>query len=273
MKLPLSHLAGILAVIIWAAIPALVKFGSTSNNLSFLLLLRFLIASLLFLPVSLAIWKKIKKLDVPLLITISLVLGANFYFQGLAMQDLPASWYVVIFSLNPIFALIGLKTKLTRKLIANVLMMFFGTLLFIDFQQVINNHLSISLLYVFIGMLTWVFYTFLLARIQNKFSDIESTGVTQQLALIACLLIWLIKGFPIGFSDSQIPSVIILGLLTPAAYFLFSYCLRRTPTFGVLSQYLEPVFGVLIGFLFLNESLSAVQAMGAILIVWRSTKI
>lgn len=114
MKLPLSRLAGILAVIIWAAIPALVKFGSTSSNLSFLLLLRFLIASLLFLPVSVAIWKKIKKSDVPLLITISLVLGANFYFQGLAMQDLPASWYVVIFSLNPIFALIGLKTKLTR---------------------------------------------------------------------------------------------------------------------------------------------------------------
>lgn len=149
------------------------------------------------------------------------------------MQNLPASWSVVIFSLNPIFALIGLKTKLTRMLIANVLLMFFGTLLFIDFQQVISNHLSISLLYVFIGMLTWVFYTFLLARIQNKFSDMESTGLTQQLALIASLIIWLIKGFPIGFSESQIPSVIILGLFTPAAYFLFSLLASHTHIWSI----------------------------------------
>lgn len=269
----IAHLAGTFAVLIWAAIPALVKTGSTGSNLSLLLMLRFLIASFLFLPIARSIWRKLNKPDLKILFAMSVVLGANFFFQGIAMQNLPASWYVVIFSLNPVLALIGVKTKMTSKILINIFLMLLGTVLFIDFKQVANSHLSLSFAYVFVGMLTWVSYTLLLTKIQKKFTDYEVTGLTQQLALISCFVIWLLCGHPTDLIAGQIPSIISLGVLTPLAYFLFSYCLRRNPAFGILSQYLEPVFGVLIGYLFLNESLSYVQIIGALLIVWRSAKI
>ena len=67
--------------------------------------------------------------------------------------------------------------------------------------------------------------------------------------------------------------MVLLGLLTPLAYFGFNACLRREPKFSVVSQYLEPAFGVLIGLVFFKESLSLEQFFGASLIVFATVSL
>ncbi len=261
-----SILAGVLAVFLWAAIPALVKTGTTPENLSFLLMVRFTISSLVFLPLLKKIWSclgRVSKID---LLVLAVILGANYYFQGLAMHLVPASWYVVIFSLNPILAVLLLRIRLSGRKWLGLGLAFLGTLLFTVGQ--VQAAPWKALVYITIGMLTWVLYTKVIQRFQKTFNDTESSALTQFVSLASCLLIWFVDGTPLQpLSTPQWSSLVVLGLTTPLAYWAFSYCLRKTPAFGVASQYLEPVFGVMIGVAFFHETLALAQIVGASAIV------
>jgi drug/metabolite transporter (DMT)-like permease len=259
---------GIIAVALWAAIPAFVKLGTTAELLPFLLVLRFAISSLLFTPLLKSIWKKRRAVDARWFVLVALCLGANFYFQGLAMIDLPVSWYLVIFSLSPVFALIFSELRLHIKTVAGVGIAIIGTLLFVDLKEVHEHYGALPIFFVTIGMLTWVAYTSIVRRFQSAFSSVEITALTQFAALVACIVIWAVKRFPmVKLSAASGSSILALGLLTPLAYFGFNACLRALPRFGIVSQYLEPVFGVCIGLVFFHESLSVMQAIGSVLIV------
>lgn len=267
-----SIFAGTLAVFLWAAIPALVKTGTTEENLSFLLVARFLISSLLFLPVCKIILARLPQIPKILLVKLSVILGANYYFQGLAMHLVPASWYVVIFSLNPIIAILLLKIPMTPRKWMGFSLAFFGTLLFTWGQM--SSAPWLALVFIAIGMLTWVLYTQTICQFHKVFNDVESSAITQFASLLSCSLIWLAHGLPIQSLDTvQLSSVLVLGLTTPLAYYCFSYCLRKTLAFGIVSQYLEPVFGVLIGMTFFQEKLMVLQIIGASAIVLGSIQI
>ncbi len=269
----LASSAGILAVFLWSAIPALVKLGTTSQALSFVILLRFLISSLLFTPLLPQILQNAKKISLKALLILAITLSANYYFQGLAMQSLPASWYIVIFSLNPLLALAAIGVKLNRKILLAAFISIIGTFLFINAGGGWSAPIS-SIFYILIGMLTWVGYTMLVKKLQTQLSDLEVTGVTQILALFGTLIIWLGTGLPTAQLQTQdLTSIIILGFSTPLAYFAFSYCMRRAPVFGIVSQYLEPIFGVIIGMMIFGESISWFQAIGAALIVWGTSRV
>jgi drug/metabolite transporter (DMT)-like permease len=267
-----SILAGTLAVFLWAAIPALVKTGTTQDNLSFLLVMRFLISSLIFLPFLKKVCSKLFQIPKKQLAILAVILGANYYFQGLAMHLVPASWYVVIFSLNPIIAILLLKIPLTSRKWIGFSLAFIGTLLFTIGQM--ESAPWLALIYITIGMLTWVLYTQTIQKFQTVFNDIESSAVTQFFSLIACAMIWFGHGLPTEeLGAAQWTSLAVLGLTTPLAYYCFSFCLRKTPAFGVISQYLEPVFGVLIGVLFFHETLAWPQILGASAIVFGSLQV
>lgn len=260
--------AGILAVVIWAAIPSLVKIGSGPENFIQFLVLRFALALVFFVHVVPALWRKASGIEPWRFIALGSVLAANYYFQTVAMQRLPASWYIVIFSLNPILALIALRLQLSRQLITATLVSAVGTLLFVqssDLSALMNVWTFACLV---LGMLTWVLYTILIAGFQKTYSDFEATALTQIVAFISLSLLWGTHGFPsVAWSAVHWPSVLILGLSTPLAYFGFNYCLRRVPAFCVVSQYLEPVVGVALGVVLFKEQLSAVQMCGALAIV------
>ena len=126
----------------------------------------------------------------------------------------------------------------------------------------------LPVIYVTIGMLTWVVYTLLARKFHTIYSNSEVTALTQFAALAACVVIWIFHGLPnTELSTTHKMAVFALGALTPLAYFGFNSCLRTLPRFGVVSQYLEPVFGIAIGIAFFNESLTLSQALGSFLIV------
>jgi len=263
---------GLLAVALWAAIPAFVKIGSTAETLPFLLVLRFLISSLLFVPFLPQIWRKRRGTPLRWFLLMSLCLGANFFFQGLAMIKLPVSWYLIIFSLNPLFALILMGIQIRRRSFIGVTLAIAGTLLFVDSKEIHSNYGILPIIYVTIGMMTWVVYTLLARKFHVAYSNSEVTALTQFAALAACAVIWVFHGLPIAeLNATHKMAVFALGVSTPLAYFGFNSCLRMLPRFGVVSQYLEPVFGVAIGIAFFNESLTLSQALGSFLIILGST--
>lgn len=267
-----SIIAGLIAVFLWAAIPALVKSGTTPENLTFLLVLRFVCASLIFLPFVLKIIKKSSEVSIYKWLTLGLILGVNYYFQGLAMHMVPASWYVVIFSLNPIIAIFLLRIPLDKNKILGFSAAAIGTLTFI-FNDVDTNVPVLALVYITLGMMAWVLYTQQIRNFQKVYSDLETSALTQFISLLACLVLWMGEGLPIqSLKSEQGLSILVLGLTTPLAYFCFSYCMRYTPAFGLISQYLEPVFGIVIGILFFQEKIGFVQMVGAAAIVWGAAR-
>ncbi len=259
---------GLLAVLIWSAIPAFVKVGSTAETLPFLLVYRFLIASLIFAPFYKNIFKKMSQVPLKLWFSLIIILGANYYFQGLAMIDLPVSWYLIIFCLNPIFSLLLMGIKINRKTGFAIGLSVIGTLAFVRIDEVLQMKNLWPFLYITLGMFSWVFYTVVIKKFQIVYTNIETTALTQIVSLKACLIIWSALGSKVSsLNSSEIWAIVILGLSTPIAYFGFNVCLRKMPRFSVLSQYLEPVFGVIIGLMFFGEALSIIQFIGALLII------
>ena len=269
-----SILAGILSVFIWSVIPALVKVGSHSDTLTFFLVGRFVIASILFLPFLKSILLKGTQISLKNWILLTLILAGNFYFQGQAMETVPTSWYLVVFSLNPVLALLFIGAKWSRNLVVGLSISIIGSLFFINSSDFKIANDWMALMYMLLGMLTWVAYTFMIKRFQGIFTDSEATGVTQFLALIGVSAIWLAKGMPAPILPPiEMISIGLLGVVTPLAYFLFSYSLRRTPRFGIVSQYLEPLFGAMVGVAFLNESLTIASLLGAVAIIAGAVKV
>jgi len=269
-----SILLGLFAVGLWSAIPAFVKTGSDAESLPFLLTLRFLLASVFFITLVPKLIRLVPRVQTKYWIILLVSLGANFYFQGLAMIHLPVSWYLVIFCLNPALALFFIGVKFNRKLVIGLLMSMIGTFLFLDWKEVTGSYGPLPFLFLTIGMLTWVAYTVLVKKFQTVYSSLEVTGITQILSLMACTFIWLADGafFKIP-TQAEGVSILALGILTPLAYFGFTACLRTLPRFSIVAQYLEPIFGFAIGVMFFNESLTVAQIAGSMMIVFGSVAI
>lgn len=260
---------GLTAVFIWSALPAFVKVGSTASTLPFLLVCRFFLASTVFIPKISSLTKKFSRIGIQWWCLLSLILGANYYFQGLAMIELPVSWYLIIFCLNPLLSLIFIGIQFDKRLLFSVALSLIGTLAFVQPSEILKMQSFKPFLYITIGMFTWVAYTVLIKKFQKVYSDIETTAITQFVSLAACFSIWCFNGLRLtSLNRSEIISIVLLGISTPIAYFGFNACLRQLPKFSIVSQYLEPVFGIFIGLIFFEESLSLIQFLGASMIIF-----
>lgn len=274
MKNIKSIVAGVLAVFIWAVIPCLVKTGTETLSIPLLIVLRFLVASSVMLYWLPGVIKKMFRVKGWLWLLLLLDLGANYYFQSIAMKQLPVSWYIVIFSLNPILSLFFLKVPFNKNLILSIALSMMGTLCFLNWSEEKLLMNPLTLISLMIGMLTWVIYTLLVKKFQNVYNDIEITTLTNFNSLIAALIIWSMEGFKLSsLSATSLIAVTILGVGTVLAYIFYSYCLRRLPAFGILSQYLEPVFGIGAGYIMYHETLSIVQYVGAATIVLAMSRV
>lgn len=268
-KIPLAISAIFGAIIIWASLPILVKLIVSQIDVSFFLAQRFLISFLVLSWLTPKITKKLKFTDSKIILGFIIATGANFYLQTYALSQVPAGWYVMIFALNPILTLLLLKHNLTGTTLLGIALAITGTYLFSTAQQGYLSTISpIAIAALLGGMLTWSIYTVLVKKLQIIYSDIELTGLSSLVALIASLLIWSIRGFPVtdGFIK-YLPETILIGLIVPAAYFLYSYGMRKLPIFTVNSQYLEPIFSLFLASFILHESLNRNQYLSSIIVI------
>lgn len=264
----LLYTAALLAVLIWSVAPAVMKLGLSHMDTISLLLCRFMLSSILFIPVVIGVFKKIKTLTVKNWLAFSTIVGVIYFLQMSALKSLPVSWYLVVFSLNPILSLIFMKVSFNKRLLLSLALAIVGTSLFLKFDELSFEISLSSWIYMGGGMLAWVAYSSFLPVMQKSYSDFEITALTSFVGLLSTGVVWVANGSGnLSFDTVGTISSLGLGILFPLAYFLFSFVIRYRPVFGIVSQYLEPVFGIAIAYFFLGESLQWMQILGASLIV------
>lgn len=256
------------AVLIWSFAPAIMKMSLSHMDLTSLLLTRFIVSSFIFIPTLKSVITKINDLNLKNWLIFCTIVSVIYFLQMAALKNFPVSWYLIIFSLNPILSLIFMKIDFNRKVLISIAIAILGTALFLDFKDLTLQISLTSWLLMIGGMLAWVGYSSFLPVMQKSYSDSEITALTSFVGLLSTGTVWLINGFsPLSFDKVGIISSISLGVLFPLAYFLFSLVIRHKPVFGIVSQYLEPVFGIAIAYCFLGETLQWSQLLGASLIV------
>jgi drug/metabolite transporter (DMT)-like permease len=264
-----ATLAAFLAVLIWSVLPGICKYTVASVSITWMLLARFGIGSIVMLPWLLPVIKKAKEISPTRWFLLAINLGANYYFQNRAIQGIPASFYIVIFSLAPIFSLIFLRKPLAKGQLFPFVTVVAGSIGFARYGDLKTNIDFTSTAALLIGMATWVWYTVQITHFQKIYDDKEVTIVTTFVSLIVVLLLWGIGGFPMEpLTRGLVYSFLFLGLGTPLAYYFFLYGLRRVPVMAVVSQYAEPVFGIAFALAFLGEKLSLRQLSASAIIVF-----
>lgn len=268
----LSYTAGVISVFIWALFPVILKSSLERLPVSYFLVLRFSFATLLMAIIMGQHLRSVHKIKWSQHLQFALILGANYGLQSLAIKDLPVSWYIVIFALNPLLALLLLRILLTKHLVASLLLGLSGVLLFVLWDE--NGLSSLTLrtfFYLFGGMLSWVLYTFKAKAAQKKLSDSFLAYYTQLISLIAVSIIWIFDGTPtIPFTEINPQCWTALfwsGMGLPAAYYLYLFSLRHTPVFSQLSQYLELIFGLIFSWALYGDAITQAKLIGSGLIL------
>jgi drug/metabolite transporter (DMT)-like permease len=268
----LTYFSGIIAVFLWALLPVFVKESFAEIPVTYFLVLRFFATTLLFVGFLPNLLRKISSIPKKLLAQIFVILGMTYLMQSLAIKELPVSWYLLIFSLNPLIASILLGFALNSRIILGFVFAAVGVLSFLAQESGLLHTISIkSFLFLGGGMLMWVLYTVVAQKIQKNLSDFESMLMTNVLSLGSSLLIWILNSRPtvslLQISSTSWGALILSSLGLPLAYYFYLYCLRRAPLFSQMSQYLELIFGLFFSAFFYKEHVDFFKVTGALFIV------
>jgi drug/metabolite transporter (DMT)-like permease len=263
-------ISGLVAVFLWGVIPILFKVGAETTPISFLLLVRFLVANVILMPVFFKFLKFKKHVTKIKWFYLFLSTAMSLICFSIALDGMSASVYIALYSVNPLATLLFLRSKITPKILLSLAVILIGVAAVLDFTNPFNSKTNIFDLFLLLcGMLSWAIYTKLIIEFQNTYDDSLNAAITHFLSLISMFLWWSYDGFVTVKMDSSFIGIsIIFGFCSPVAFFCYSYCLRKVQTFGVLSQYLETLFGLLATRIVLNEMMSDIQLFGVFLIVF-----
>ena len=256
-----GNLAGIAAIFLWALIPIIFKAGVAEYDASTLFLARFLFSLILFIPLFFRSKILLELRKEPLSsLKIGIALFICYYFFSCALTLMSASAYIIIYSLNPVISLLFLKVKLNSRLVVSIALGVLGIIVSLG-----NSSLNLSaslkgICYIVLGMTSWAVYTKLLIDSHKTYTDLENSFLTHFISFFVAAAWWMSNKMP-----SPPQSITFYGLafafaiISPLAYFCFSYALRIAPVFGILSQFLDPVVSLFLAVLFLQEKMNMYQ--------------
>jgi drug/metabolite transporter (DMT)-like permease len=260
-----TKLAGVSGLFIFAVCPLIVKLGLEVASPLEALLGRFIVSCLIFSPLICGavemLWRSPLKHS---LLFLGSVAGC-YYFQTMALDLFPVSWFLIVFAVNPILALLLFRVPMTQKLLGGVFLSLVGTAFFVAAPDMKVSPIEpMAWIYLLLGMLSWVIYTKAIALLQKRMTDLQITANTNIVALFSVVLFIGLDG-PGAISASSVLlwQNLVVGVLAPMAFFLFSYTLRRDPVFGIVSQYLEPVMGAGLAILILKEPFNVSNIVGS----------
>jgi drug/metabolite transporter (DMT)-like permease len=241
---------------------------------------RFLIASVILIPIFLRSKEKIAKNEIPFLFLISLLGTANVLFAALGLQKTSATIAQVMYAIVPIIALIAssfiLKTRFYKEKIIGVLLGFIGVLIIILAPNMANisNNLGtiIGNLLILTAVFCYSFYTVFSKKIQKKYSPLALTTLMIITTLIvqSFLITTEITNYPETFNHLTIKGIIGLlyvGIIGTAFFFLLyqKVIKRATPLIASMVFYLQPVFTFLWAYFLLGERLTLSLIIGSLL--------
>lgn len=252
---------------------------------------RYILASLLSLPVIIYYWKKIK-VTVAMIVTvvalelIGTTLSLGLLYMGLAQTS--AIQASLISTTGPLFVvLLGifwLKEKQEQHEWIGTMVSFFGMVLIAFLpssygDQGSANSVSGNLL-IIACLITSAFYTIGAKKYYKKIPKLFASSLSFVVGLVSCVLIawwesyWSIPGLTyqlhIGFQHMEVWVAVvymaIFGSIIPVAAFLKGQNDIEASEATVFT-YLQPAFYLPLGALMLGETISLLQYLGLALVV------
>jgi drug/metabolite transporter (DMT)-like permease len=185
-----------------------------------------------------------------------------------SLESLPASLYIAIFAINPVFVLLWDRRKVRGNVANGVGITLLGTALLIGHLGLGELASPYALVSLLLGMLGWSAYTLLIEKLQLHYGDTDITVATQVLLLLGTGLWWAAESAPSAPLTREVLLIALaFGVTSPAAFFCFSHSLRHTRAFALTSQYLEPAIGIALSCIILRERLDQMQLGGSALIL------
>lgn len=261
----------------------LLLFGSNGIVASFIVLssyeivlLRTLIGSILLIIIfltgrgELTFYRHKKQL---FYLTVSgIAMGASWMFLYEAYTRIGVSISSLLYYCGPIIVMalspLLFKEKLTVFKVLGFLSVLCGVFL-INSNALYGNSDTFG---IFCGLLSAVMYSFMVIFNKKGAGITGLENATLQLFisfLTVAVFVGFKQGFVISIPRSSIPPVFILGLLNTGigCYFYFSSIGDLPVQTIAICGYLEPLSAILFSALFLKETMSPIQIIGAVMIL------
>lgn len=260
--------AGTMATFLWALLPALSKFSLPYVTVSQFLLIRFTISFSLLAYLTPRIFRKFHVLPWMAWISIFVCASTHNVTQAFCLKEVPVYWYILFFSTSPIFTYLMLPSKKQYVIYFYFILAIVGTIIFLQSTNIEITFSKFSVVCLFISVISWSVLTCLMIYFQKIYKDLEVTYILNLCNLVVAIIIFCTSepNFTLTFSPS-IFLIVLIGITSPLACFLFSFSLRLMPQFGIASQYLELVFGLIIGWVIFHEIPTYYEYIGSGLII------
>ena len=200
------------------------------------------------------------------------------YLFATALSKIDGSVSSILNSLTPLFALLfGIlffKVDVQRRQIFGVIIGFVGCVLLILFGEGENTTENYS--YALLVVLASVFYGINVNLIKKYLSDLKPLTISTGNFLIMLIPALVILYFSDFFEIANEPKVMvslgyiaILGIVgTGFSNILFFKLIQlSSPVFASSVTYLIPVVAILLGYFLMNETLSLIQGIGALVVL------
>ncbi|WP_130735721.1 DMT family transporter [Flavobacterium sp. J27] len=265
---------------VWGSSFILMQLGLKGVNSVQMGSLRILFAGLFLIIVG---FKELYK--IPLhkwkYIALTSLCGTFFpvYLFALALSKIDGSVSSILNSLTPLNTLIvGLLffgTSVQRRQVFGVVIGFIGCLLLVLFGE--GSNTTENYYYALLILLASLFYGINVNLIKKYLSDIKplaiSTGNFVIIFIPALFVLYFSDFFGIVAQEKVITSlgyIAVLGVVgTGLSNILFFRLIQlSSPVFAASVTYIIPVVAILLGYLFMNESLNFIQACGAFIVLF-----
>ena len=273
----LPVIALVLASVLWGINVPLVKLGLQSIPLTVFISIKFMLASLIFLPFALKTWKPLKQKEMGLLVISSLLyITTSTVALNIGLKHAPSINSAIISLLGPlllcVFAVQFLKEKMALKTIVGVIIAFIGAAI------IIGKPWDVSLggpgvlfgnLMFFVAVLSGVISTLIAKPILGKISSYQATFIILLVGTLPIvpfalmqLKTWNLSNIAPGGFIALIYGIIAI----PLANFFHIYGLKYKEAHSVgIFEYIEKVVLIIAAWFILGEYPSPKFAIGAAL--------
>lgn len=280
----MSYLAIVLTSMLWGLTPLVTKIALLEIPPFSLSWLRFALALAVIIPIF--FFQKIKlpgREDFFKTVLITSLVGFNVAFFVWGIQFTTTITSQLIYTSVPVLTALGgfvfLKEKISSSQILGIVIAFSGVtlLIFLPLIEKGSNWEIGSLsgnIFICLAAFAFAGYTLGSRRLSSRLNPLTITSVSIFVSLLVFTFLSPIEllrnSQPIvNVTPKSFFAVVYLGLgATVATFFLYQWVIKKTNAFvASLNLYLQPLFTVTAGVLFLKEKITFIFLLGALFII------
>lgn len=268
----------IFVALLGGALPVFIKIALSVIPPQTFIFLRYLIATLILLP--LFIWKKEKLKQKKNFVFVAIFAYTNILFAALGIKRTSPVMSQMLYSAVPIittvFSHFFLHIKLGLKQIMGVILGFVGVSIIILIPELQKNQLSsgslVGNLIIGLAVISYSIYTIMSKPIQKKNSSLTIMTYLALFTLFIQLFLLPFEFNKLDFIYNLSPNIIIallyVGIIGTSLYHFFYLNVIKTagPITASLVLYLQPIFSFISAFFLLGETISLSFIIGSILV-------